>query len=189
MVLLYSRPLNEKIKSTCLNGILIPTHSPCTPGDRGQGRIQRTKNIPKHSNWQQVVQRLGAEFNETNAAAEGLKTVAGTADSIIPLLAHFRAETDSLKPSSPLLFPSLPALRLPLSFYPSFPGFDLSNPIMDYSYFAPSTQPYQFFGIAPAKPELSYTPQEEPQNEPLVSSKLPTRQFLYSCFRLSAYLF
>ena len=42
---------------------------------------------------------------------------------------------------------------------------------MDYSYFAPHAQPYQFFGIAPAKPELSYTPQEEPHNDPLVSTK------------------
>ncbi|KAL9131438.1 MAG: hypothetical protein Q9175_006767 [Cornicularia normoerica] len=38
---------------------------------------------------------------------------------------------------------------------------------MDYSYFAPPAQPYQFFGIAPAKPELPYTPHEEPQNDPL----------------------
>ncbi|KAM0798379.1 hypothetical protein BDR22DRAFT_383321 [Usnea florida] len=40
---------------------------------------------------------------------------------------------------------------------------------MDYSYFAPPAQPqpYQFFGIAPAKPDLSYTPREEPQNEPI----------------------
>lgn len=42
---------------------------------------------------------------------------------------------------------------------------------MDYSYFAPPAQPYQFFGIAPAKPELSYTPQEEPHNDPLVRTK------------------
>lgn len=48
---------------------------------------------------------------------------------------------------------------------------------MDYSYFAPPTQPYHFFGIAPAKPEVSYTPQEEPQNDPLVSTTHLTRIF------------
>lgn len=42
---------------------------------------------------------------------------------------------------------------------------------MDYSYFAPPAQPYPFFGIAHAKPDLSYTPREEPQNEPIVSIK------------------
>lgn len=38
---------------------------------------------------------------------------------------------------------------------------------MDYSYFAPPAQPYQFYGIAPPKPDLSYTPQEEPQHDSL----------------------
>ena len=42
---------------------------------------------------------------------------------------------------------------------------------MDYSYFAPPAQPYQFFGIAPTKPELPYNPQEEPQNDPVISTK------------------
>lgn len=54
---------------------------------------------------------------------------------------------------------------------------------MDYSYFNSPAQPYQFFGIAPAKPvvpELPYTPQEEPQNDPLVSTKHFTRPFVHS---------
>lgn len=60
---------------------------------------------------------------------------------------------------------------------------------MDYSYFAQPAQPYQFFGIAPAKPELSYTPQEEPHNDPLVSTKPLIRPFVYhSNVRLPAYL-
>lgn len=60
---------------------------------------------------------------------------------------------------------------------------------MDYSYFAQPAQPYQFFGIAPAKPELSYTPQEEPHNDPLVSTNHLIRPFVYhSNVRLPAYL-
>lgn len=41
---------------------------------------------------------------------------------------------------------------------------------MDYSaYFAPPAPVYPFFGL-PGKPELPYTPQDEPQNDPLVST-------------------
>lgn len=59
---------------------------------------------------------------------------------------------------------------------------------MDYSYFAPPAQPYQFFGIAPAKPELPYTPHEEPQNDPLVTTKHLTRPVVYLTVQLTAYL-
>ncbi len=41
---------------------------------------------------------------------------------------------------------------------------------MDYSsYFAPPAPAYPFFGL-PGKPEHPYTPQDEPQNDPLVST-------------------
>lgn len=59
---------------------------------------------------------------------------------------------------------------------------------MDYSYFAPQAQPYQFFGIAPAKSGLSYTSQEEPHTDPLVTTKHFTSPFVYSTPRLTAAL-
>ena len=60
---------------------------------------------------------------------------------------------------------------------------------MDYSYFAPTAQPYNFFGIAPAKPELSYTPQEEPPNETLVRIRHPTCPSVPVNVELTAYCF
>ena len=125
----------------------------------------------------------------THAAAEGRRRAedcgSGTAVSInlpLPL-----SSVGWLKLPSPLLLLLLHSHFL-LPSPPLFPFITLQFPIsslpksvMDYSYFAPTTQPYNFFGIAPAKPELSYTPQEEPPNETLVSTKhfnLPIRTFL-----------
>lgn len=51
---------------------------------------------------------------------------------------------------------------------------------MDYSsYYVPPTQPYPFFSL-PDKPEHPYTPQDEPQHDPLVSNSAERRAFTRS---------